>query len=177
MNHALKRTVEVGAMVVATMLLSVGCDRSSDSPPATPAATFIPAPPGAATPAATVAAVVPTVSVADITGDLSKYAGQTVTVIADVEEVKGPRAFTLDEGSLLPAGTDKDLLVLTPQAMAPGSIDDQWLRNKVRVTGVVHRFVAADVEPLVGWDVDQRLEAEYEGKRPVLIASTVERIR
>ena len=175
MNHAVT-LITLGALAAAGTFLAAGCDRGSDSPPATPAATFIPAPPGAATPAATVAAVVPTVSVADITTDWSKYGGKTLTVVADIEEVRGPRAFTLDEDSPLHGGIDNDLLVLTPLALAIRDLDDQWLRNKVRVTGVVHRFVAADVERLIGWDVDQRLEAEYEGKRPVLIASTVERV-
>jgi hypothetical protein len=158
---------------LAIALLGAGCDVDR-----TPDRETVPASP---TPAVT-ATPVPgangaNVSVADITSDLTNYDGKTVTVIADVEEVLGPRAFTLDEDAPLAGGVDDDLLVLSPQAGSLADIDDQWLNNKVRVTGVVRRFVAADVEREVGWDLDPRIEAEYEGKRPVLIATSVERLQ
>jgi hypothetical protein len=50
-----------------------------------------------------------TVSVADIAGEPDKYMGQTVTVVADVEEVHSPRAFSLDEDAPLEGGIDNDL--------------------------------------------------------------------
>jgi hypothetical protein len=157
---------------LALALSGAGCD--IDREPDRTAA------PGSPTPAVT-ATPVPgangtNVSVADIASNWTNYDGKTVTVIADVEEVLGPRAFTLDEDDSL-RNDDDDLLVLSPKAGALADIDDQWLDNKVRVTGVVHRFVAADIEREVGWDLGPRLKAEYEGKKPVLIATSVERVR
>jgi hypothetical protein len=157
----------------AIALLGAGCDVDR-----TPDRETVPASP---TPAVT-ATPVPgangaNVSVADITSDLTNYDGKTVTVVAEVEEVLGPRAFTLDEDGPLDGGVDDDLLVLSPKSGSLGDIDNQWLDNKVRVTGVVRRFVTVDVEREVGWDLDPRIEAEYEGKRPVLIATSVERLR
>ena len=168
-----KQKVMVLMSGLALALLGAGCDvdRTPDSPVVT----------GSPTPAVT-ATPVPgangaNVSVADITSNWTNYDGKTVTVVADVEEVLGPRAFTLDEDAPLAGGVDDDLLVLSPQAGALADIDDQWLNNKVRVTGVVRRFVTADVEREVGWDLNPRIEAKYEGKRPVLIATSVERVR
>jgi hypothetical protein len=37
--------------------------------------------------------------------------------------------------------------------------------------------VAADIEREIGWDLDPQLEAEYEGRKSVLIAESVERVR
>jgi hypothetical protein len=166
-----KETVLMSGLTLA--LLGVGCDVDR-----TPDITAVP---GSPTPAVTATAVPgangANVSVADITSNWTNYDGQTVTVVADVEEVLGPRAFTLDEDSPLRGGVDNDLLVVSPQAGSLADIDDQWLNNKVRVTGVVRRFAAVDVEREVGWDLDPRIEAEYEGKRPVLIATSVERVQ
>jgi hypothetical protein len=118
-----------------------------------------------------------TVRVADITGNWANYDGKTVTVVADVEEVLGPRAFKLDEDAPLAGGIDNDLLVLSPRAGNLANIDDQWLNNKVRVTGTVRRFMTSEIEREIGWDLDRKLESEYEGKKPVLIATSVERVQ
>jgi len=115
--------------------------------------------------------------VADITGNLNNYLGQTVTVVADVQEVLGPRAFKLDEDSPLAGGIDNDLMVLSPQARNLTALDDNWLNNKVRVTGVVRQFAVADIEREVGWDLDTRIETELSGNKPVLIANSVERVQ
>lgn len=117
------------------------------------------------------------VRVADITGNLNNYVGQTVTVVADVQEVLGPRAFKLDEDSPLAGGIDNDLMVLSPQAGSLANLDDNWLNNKVRVTGVVRRFAVSEIEREVGWDLDTKIETELEGSKPVLIANAVERVQ
>lgn len=174
------RLAALMALSIGVLLLTAGCDRRADTEEevvvAPAAETTMPpvvAPTEPAMPATTEAA---NVTVADIAGNWSNYSGKTVTVVADVEEVKGPGAFTLDEDSATSGGIDNDLLVLSPKAGTLANIDDQWLNNKVRVTGVVHRFVAVDVEREIGWDLDPKLEAEYEGKRPVLIATAIERV-
>lgn len=185
-----KSNLKASAIVVAaafgTVLLSAGCDRRTAAPPpvvtapaATPApATPTPANPSAVTPTpATAVSPGDTIKVADITGNWTNYVGKTVTIVADIEEVKGPRAFTVDEDSPLKGGIDNDLLVLSPKAGSLANIDDQWRKNKVRVTGVVHKFVTVDIEREIGWDLDKQIEVEWEGKRPVLIATSIERVR
>jgi hypothetical protein len=117
------------------------------------------------------------VRVADITGNPNNYIGQTVTVVADLEEVRGPRAFKLDEDAPLAGGIDKDLWVLGPQTANLANIDDQWLNNKVRVTGVVRRFMVAEIEREIGWDLDPKIEVDLGRTQAVLIANSVERVR
>lgn len=179
----LTRLTSVIAPIFGLALLSAGCERKVETAPVVvtpaPAVTSAPATTAPATTTGTVNPTAPgaTVKVADITGNSANYHGKTVTVVADVEEVKGPRAFVLDEDSALKGGIDNDLLVLSPKAGSLANIDDQWLKNKVRVTGVVHRFVTADVEREIGWDLDRQIEVEFEGKKPVLIATSIERVR
>jgi hypothetical protein len=118
-----------------------------------------------------------TTTVADIQEAPDKYLGQTVTVVADVEEVHSPRAFSLDEDSPAAGGIDNDLLVLSPQAGSLSDIDDQWLNNKVRVTGKVGKMQIVEVERELGWDLDPKLEVEVEKARAVIIASAVQRVQ
>jgi hypothetical protein len=117
-----------------------------------------------------------TVRVADIAGEPDKYLGQTVTVVADVEEVHSPRAFSLDEDSPAAGGIDNDLMVLYPNSDALRDIDDQWLNNKVRVTGKVGKFAIVEIERELGWDLRPELEAEVEKAKAVLIATSVQRL-
>lgn len=117
----------------------------------------------------------PVVRVADITGNLDNYLGRTVTVEADVEEVLSPFAFELDEDSPLAGGIDNDLLVFSRKSAGLADIDDQWLNNKVRVTGTVGRMSVVEIERETGWDLNPKLEAELEQVRPVIIAQSVER--
>ena len=118
-----------------------------------------------------------TVRVADIAGEPDRYLGQTVTVVADVEEVHSPRAFSLDEDSPAAGGIDNDLLVLYPNSDSLRDIDDQWLNNKVRVTGKVGKFTIVEIERELGWDLQPELEAEVEGAKAVLIATSVQRVQ
>lgn len=117
-----------------------------------------------------------TVRVADIQDDPSKFVGQTVTVVADVEEVHSPRAFSLDEDSPAAGGIDNDLMVLSPQSGNLRDIDDQWLNNKVRVTGTVGLVNVVEIEREIGWDLTPELEAEVGRAKAVIIARTVERV-
>lgn len=117
-----------------------------------------------------------TVRVADIVADPTRYAGQTVTVVADVEEVLTPYAFQLDEDSPTAGGIDNDLTVFSPKSAQLADIDDQWLNNKVRVTGTVRAYSVVDIERDIGWDLDPQVEAELEGVKAALVASSVERV-
>lgn len=116
------------------------------------------------------------VRVADITGNPNNYVGKTVTVVADVEEVWGARAFSLDEDAPLAGGIDNDLVVLGAQTTNLGNIDNTWRDTKVRVTGTVKMYVLAEIEKELGWDLDPQIEKEIEEKEPVIIASSVEKV-
>lgn len=113
--------------------------------------------------------------VTDITRNPNALIGKTVTVVADVDEVYGPRAFELDEDSDISGDNDDDLLVLIPKAGNLANVDDQWKRNKVRVTGVVQRMNVSNIEREIGWDLQPKLETEFKNE-PVLIARSIERV-
>lgn len=117
-----------------------------------------------------------TTPVADIVSEPNSYFGREVTVVADVEEVFGPYAFALDEDAPLRGGIDRDMLVLTRKSTNLADIDDQWLMNKVRVTGTIGRISVVEIEREIGWDLDPELEVELEGAGAVLIAQSVERV-
>jgi hypothetical protein len=114
--------------------------------------------------------------VADIVGNPNYYFGEKVTVEADVQEVLGPRAFSLDEDAPLAGGLDRELLVLGRETSDLEAIDDQWLNNKVRVSGTVGRISVVEIEREIGWDLDPQLEAEVEAAGAVLFADSVNRI-
>ncbi|MGE0158471.1 MAG: hypothetical protein AB7T31_03610 [Gemmatimonadales bacterium] len=116
------------------------------------------------------------IGVEDIVSEPASFAGRTVTVTGDLEEVVGPRAFKLDEDAPLQGGIDNDLLVLGKQTAGLDEIDDQWLDNRVRVTGTVRTMTVVEIEREVGWDLDPEIEAELEGREAVLIADAVQRV-
>jgi hypothetical protein len=98
------------------------------------------------------------------------YVGKTVTVSGDVEEIWGPRAFNMDSG--LSVG---ELLVVgrEPFPNIPEAGNRAYVVNDVAtVTGVVRMLVTADIEREIGWDLDPRIEAEFNAK-PVLIAQSI----
>src|SRR5262245_41386420 len=113
--------------------------------------------------------------VADITGSPNAFIGKTVTVVAEVDEVYGPRSFTLDgEGAAPAKGARKGLLTLVPKVGGFPGVDAQWKDDKARVTGVVHRMVVKDVEREIGWELPANLKSGFAGG-PVLIARSIER--
>jgi len=114
-------------------------------------------------------------TVADITRAPNAMINKTVTVVADVDEVYGPRAFKLDEDSSPARDVDRSLLALIPKVGSFPNIDDQWKNNKARVTGVIHLMAPKNVEREIGWELPRSLEAKFKGK-PVLIARSVERL-
>jgi hypothetical protein len=84
----------------------------------------------------------------------------------------GQSAFTLDEEAVLAGGIDNDLLLIGAQQNLAG-IDDQIVGDRVRVSGTVRMLNIADVENEIGYDLDDNLFADWDGK-PVLIAAAVE---
>ncbi len=178
-----KSTAIFSTALIALVLFIAGCetaDREMTEPAVTPTPTMTPetSPSPAVSPGAAGTTGMPegaTHRVADITGNPNAVIGKTVTVVADVDEVYGPRAFKLDEDSPLAGGVDNDLLVLSPKAGDLAEIDDQWTNNEVRVTGVVQRMNVKNIERELGWDLQPNLETEFKDK-PVLIARSIERV-
>lgn len=115
-----------------------------------------------------------TLKVADITGNPTRYAGQTVTVRSDVEAAYGANVFRLDDDSVLEGGIDNDLLVIAPPKANLISVDKDWFDKEAMVTGTVRNFVVAEIEREYGIDLDTEIEAEFKNK-PVLIATSVRR--
>ena len=99
-----------------------------------------------------------------------------MTIEADLEEVLSSYAFTLDEDAPAAGGIDNELMVFSPKSAHLAGVDDQWLNNRVRVTGKVGRMSVVEVERETGWDLDPKIETELQTVRPVLIATSVERI-
>lgn len=109
----------------------------------------------------------------DLRAGLDSYVGQTVTVEAEVDEVLGPMVFRIDDE--LAAGITDDLLVVSPQAAQLAPLEDQWLNDRVRITGTIWRGTVVDLERELGWDLQSELEAEID-TRPVLVASVITRV-
>ena len=97
----------------------------------------------------------------------SKYTGQVVSVDAEVEEVFGPRLFTIDEPNW--GDLDGEILVYMPSTLAALVQDD----DRVTIEGTVKRFVRAEVEREWGWlGLDPEVEVDF-AKKPVLVASRI----
>ncbi|MEG4010684.1 MULTISPECIES: hypothetical protein [unclassified Microcoleus] len=104
----------------------------------------------------------------ELTSDPKKYYGKTLAVSGEVEDIKSPNSFTLDEDKLI-GGEDLLVIHTVPQPSVKEG-------EKVAVTGVLRQFVVADLdrEYDLQWDLTlkQKLEAEYTNK-PVLVATGV----
>jgi hypothetical protein len=172
-----KRSAIFASALIVLVLFGSGCGARERDTVAPPSPTVMPAmtPPGAhPSPSASAApewlAAGATNRVEEITGAPSAFLGKTVTVVAEVDDVYGPRAFTL-KGE----GAGKDLLTLVPKVGGFPNVDAQWKDGKARVTGVVQRMIAKDVEREIGWVMPLNLESKFRG-RPVLIVRSVERL-
>ena len=103
----------------------------------------------------------------EIEDNPQKYIGKTISVDAEIEEVFGPRIFTIDEpnwGDL--AG---EILVYVPTTLAALVKED----DRVTITGTVKPFVRADVEREWGWlGLDSDIEVDI-AKKPVLVANRI----
>jgi hypothetical protein len=166
----MKNVTAILACAVAIALAAPACERApADADrPNEPAATSDAVGTSGDSPAGTV-------RVAELMTSPDEYFGKTVTVVADVEEVYGPNAFALDEDAPVAGGIDNDLLVFSKKAGTLADIDDQWLNNKVRVTGTVGKMTVVELEREIGWDLDRQIEVEVEKAGAVLVASSISR--
>ncbi|MGH9753964.1 MAG: hypothetical protein ACREA2_14390 [Blastocatellia bacterium] len=177
-----KRTAFFATAFIVSVLFGFGCDTAErdavtePSPTVTPSMTPPETQPSPSAPPWLAAGA--THGVAEITDASNAFIGKTVTVIAEVDDVHGPRAFTLeaeDEDSSLAKGDGKDLLTLIPKVGGFPNVDAQWEDDKARVTGVVQRMIVKDVEREIGWELPGNLKSRFRS-RPVLIARSVERL-
>ncbi len=104
------------------------------------------------------------VALDDLEDNPTKYTGQQISVDGEVEEIYGPRLFTIDEphwGDL-----DGEILVLLPTPLAALVKDD----DRVTISGTVRPFVRTEIEREWGWlGLDPGVEVEV-GTKPVLVA-------
>ena len=96
-----------------------------------------------------------------------KYMGQTVSVDAEVEDVFGPRVFTIDEPNW--GDLEGETLVFMPTNLAAFVNEN----DRVTITGTVKPFLRAEIEREWGWlGFDRELEVDL-AKKPVLVASRI----
>ena len=107
------------------------------------------------------------VNVDDLEDNAQKYTGKTISVDAEIEDVFGPRLFTIDEphwGDL-----EGEILVYMPTSLAALVRE----HDRVTITGAVKPFVKADVEREWGWfGMDPNVEVKLATK-PVLVATKI----
>jgi hypothetical protein len=107
------------------------------------------------------------VKVDQLEDNSQQYIGKTVTVDAEVDDVHGPRVFTIDEPNW--GDLEGEILVYVPSNLAALVREN----DRVTVTGTVKPFVRAEVEREWGWlDMDREVEVGF-SKKPVLVASRI----
>ena len=107
------------------------------------------------------------VSAGELADSPERFFGRRVSVQAEVEQVFGPRLFTLDEDKFFSTG--RDVLVLMPEAEAVPLDGAQ-----VTVTGVLRPFVKTDVIRNYSWlTLDPGLWIRFD-RRPAIVAESVQ---
>ncbi|MBH8554472.1 hypothetical protein I8751_19315 [Nostocaceae cyanobacterium CENA357] len=119
-------------------------------------------------PAIIAQSIAPAVKPGELSTNPSAYYNKVIAVPAEVEDIVGNNAFTLDEDQLIGG---QDLLVLFPKGQTPVKEGE-----KIVVAGTLRPFVVADIERDydLTWDagLQKQLEVEYKN-RPVLVAESV----
>ena len=75
------------------------------------------------------------VRVSDIITEPARYFGDTVTIVAVIDNVMSSFAFTLDESAFLAGGLNSLLVFSDARRYEMSELDDRWLNDSVRVTG------------------------------------------
>lgn len=113
-------------------------------------------------------------TISEIVQAPNTYAGKTVTVSGAVNDVIGPRAFTIGGDEFY---GDAQLLVVSAKAVPTpaGRTAQQALlaRDVIQVTGPVRLFNLADFEKEIGFDLDDNAFRDWAGK-PAVIARSVD---
>ena len=104
------------------------------------------------------------VALDDLEDNPKKYIGQRISVDGEVEEIYGPRLFTIDEPNW--GDLSGEILVLLPTPLAALVKDD----DRVTVTGTIRPFVRTEFEREWGWlGLDPAIEIKV-SEKPVLVA-------
>lgn len=112
-------------------------------------------------------------TVSDITDNPQEYYDSNVTVSGGVGELVGPRAFTIGTEDDVGGGT---LLVVGAKQLPEvieGDAEEIAADDVVQVSGPAQEFNIAEIEDEFGFDLEDGLFSEYEGK-PVVVANTVD---
>ena len=103
----------------------------------------------------------------DLESNTQQYMKKTISVDGAVEEVLGPRLFTIDEPNW--GDLDGEILVFMPSSAVALVRED----DRVTITGTVKPFVRTEVEKEWGWfKLDPEVEIEI-SKKPILVASRI----
>jgi hypothetical protein len=107
------------------------------------------------------------ISLTQLEQNPQQYMGKPITVSGEVQEVVGPRLFTIDETNWI--DFDMETLVAIPAPLAAMVREN----DTITITGTLRPFVKVELQREWGWfDPDPRLEAEF-SRRGVLMANTV----
>jgi hypothetical protein len=107
------------------------------------------------------------VSIGDLDTRASKYLGRVITVDAEVDEVYGPRLFTIDDPEWGDLGGE--VLIHAP-ALAAVVVRDE---DRVTVTGTLQTVALADIEGEWGWrKVEPDVDVDFLTK-PLIVATRI----
>lgn len=113
----------------------------------------------------------PPVDVDQVKEAPGQYYDKKVRVTGEVDELYSDRAFKL-EGTGWAFNDDITVLLKEP---VPANLGRLSRDDELIVTGTVRRFVVADIERDVGWDLSPEIEVKLK-ERPVLVADMVRRV-
>jgi hypothetical protein len=113
--------------------------------------------------------------VSDVTAEPEQHMTGTVTVVGEVKDMLGSRAFKLsDEAPSMP-GQDNDIVVLGKENAA-WTMDETKGDARLRVKGRLERIPNARLTKELGWEPGDKVQDEMKGEKVVLIAESVERM-
>jgi hypothetical protein len=96
-----------------------------------------------------------------------RYLGQRISIDAEVQDVFGPRLFTIDEQSW--GDLEGEILVIVPDAQAVPVRED----DRITVSGTVKAYARDQVEGEWGWQATDAASESRLFRRPVLVADRI----
>lgn len=111
-------------------------------------------------------------SVEKVADDPSRLYGKRLTLAGEVDDVLGPRAFTVKGEGVFIDADEVIVLTKTPPRFAGMAVEAD---DDVIATGTIRPGVVAELEREIGWDLEPQLEAEIQ-RRPVLVADTLRQV-
>jgi len=113
------------------------------------------------------------VTIDEITDNPTAFYGQSVTVTGPVEEILGPRSFTISDADPL---MSEDLPVVSSRALMSGASGQHTASDydgrEVQVTGTVHQFNLAAFEDQLGVDLVDSAWTDWAGQ-PAIVATSI----